>query len=515
MKKPGMTLSLRFCLTFTAVVLLIIVGIAVANNILLGKIYDREKRSSLIEAYETINRVFTEELGADSLELEKIYSTKNIDIVLLDSDGNELFSSAANAGEIPPPQERGQSGDVKEPEPPSQPEGGRPRGDRHRDGMKGFEYRWIAEKIDERLGGESYVIDEMNDDRLGAGFIQLMARLANGNILYMRTPTAAVDEAADTANRLLVFIGIAAVIISLIVIAAVSGAVTKPIRQLTEIARDMAELRFSRRYDGRRSDEIGELGASINIMSDRLEAAIGELKSANAALEKDIELKESIDRARKDFIANAGHELKTPLALISGYAEGLRTNIASSPEDRELYCDVIVDEAGRMDKIIKQLLTMTELDSVYVPEKRELDLGGLVRSAVKRVGILAAQKGAEIELSCPETLSVVGDAELLDQAVTNYLTNAIHYVDEKKIIRAELKKTDGGARFSVYNSGKPISDENAARVWDSFWKQDKARTRAYGGTGLGLAIVKRSVELHGGKCGLRNADGGVEFYFEI
>ncbi|MCH5187597.1 MAG: HAMP domain-containing protein [Oscillospiraceae bacterium] len=528
MKKPRLTISLRFSLIFTAVVVLIIFGIATMNQILLSKVYESEKRRDLTEAYKTINALFSEDSGVDSLELEKIYSTKNITVYLMDEEGNELFSSSANANEIPPepiwpdpPENRRPEGERRQwderplwDEYPSGDDAGRPR-DEFRRGQRDFDYRWVAGQIDERLHGEDYVIENINDNRLGSVFIQLTARLRNGNILYMRTPAAAVDDAAATANRLLLFIGLAAVIVSLIIIALVSGAVTKPVRELTDIARDMSELRFSRRYSGRRSDEIGDLGASINTLSGRLEQAITELKASNARLEKDLELKNAVDRARKEFISNASHELKTPLALISGYAEGLRTNIASSAEDRAFYCDVIVDEAGRMDKIIKELLTMNELESTDVCDKRELELSALVRDIVKRAGILAGQKGVEIGLDCPDGITVLGDEQLLGQAITNYITNAVHYVNERKIIKVRLKETEGGARFSVYNSGNSIPEESAGRIWDSFYKIDKARTRAYGGSGLGLSIVKRSIELHGGKCGFINRGDGVEFFFEV
>lgn len=540
MKKPRLTISLRFSLIFTAVVVLIIFGIAIANQILLERVYESEKRRDLTEAYKTINALFSEDSGADSLELEKIYSTKNITVYLMDEEGNELFSSSANANEIPPEPMWSAPSENRRPEGAFTPDNTRPPEDRPTDErspdghspdghssddrrpgddfrrwQRDFDYHRLVGQLDERLHGEDYVIENINDSRLGSAFIQLTARLRNGYVLYMRTPAAAVDEAAATANRLLLFIGLAAVIVSLIIIAFVSGAVTKPVRELTDIARDMSELRFSRRYTGRRSDEIGDLGASINTLSGKLEQAITELKASNAQLEKDLELKNAIDRARKEFISNASHELKTPLALISGYAEGLRTNIASSAEDRAFYCDVIVDEAGRMDKIIKQLLTINELESTDVCDKREMDMSALVSDIVKRAGILAGQKGVEIDLHCPDGITFVGDEQLLGQAITNYITNAVHYVDERKIIEVRLKKTESGARFSVYNSGNHIPEESADRIWDSFYKLDKARTRAYGGSGLGLAIVRRSVELHGGKYGFVNADGGVEFYFEV
>lgn len=515
-KKPRLTMNFKFCLIFTAIVVFIIAGIAAANHILLGKIYDREKRKTLTEAYETINKVFTEDNGVDSVELERIYSTKNITVYILDSQGKMVFSSSADAGDFRPGEEawdkRSEAGTQNEVSEEKNPR--RYGGPRHGNFISP-ELQPFADFARDKLKDNEYIIDEVNDNRLGTSFIQLTAKLFNGYILYMRTPVAAIDEAAKTANNLLIYIGIAGIILSLIIIAMVSGAATKPIRELTDIAKDMSELKFFRRYTDKRNDEIGDLGESINILSGKLEKAISELKESNAQLEKDIELKNSVDKMRKEFIANASHELKTPLALISGYAEGLKTNIAVSEENRDFYCDVIIDEAKHMDKIIKQFLTITELEAAEMCEKKELDFSTLVKNIVRSSSILVKQNGVSIELNCQDGITVVGDELALEQAVSNYITNAIHHVDDRGTIEVKLVQNGGKARFSVFNSGKPIPEEGAERIWDSFYKFDKARTRSYGGSGLGLAIVKKSVELHGGIYGFNNTDDGVEFFFEI
>ena len=517
-KKLRVSLRTKFILIFVAILLITIGGIAVANKILLGRLYEDEKHTALIEAYETIN-VFYLTDNSSELELEKIYSSDGITIYICNEYGEEVYSSSRDAEIMMPMNERygRPEGLQSQPnEPPQEPP--------HREGERGEERRNFrdrrppfAEYARELIGDEDYVVQTVHDERLGAEFIQLTGELDNDNFLYLRTPMAPVDEAAETANELLIFIGIAALLIGSVIVAIAASAATRPIRQLRQIAVDMSAMNFERKYEGKSRDEVGELGQSINILSEKLEEIISQLRESNAQLEKDIELKNSIDKMRKEFIANASHELKTPIALAAGYAEGLKENIAASPEDRDFYCDVIIDETARMDKVIKQILTIAELESADAErlEKTRLSFSGLVESAVRSFDILARRKDAVIELNCQSNVEVVADEVALTQAVNNYITNAINHVDDNHIIKVFLSREGEKARFSVYNSGAQIPESSAEYIWGSFAKLDKARTRAYGGSGLGLAIVKRIVELHGGSCGFVNVEDGVEFYFTL
>ena len=515
-KKLRISLRTKFILIFVAILLITIGGIAVANKILLSRLYEDEKRTALIGAYETINEFYSSD-DTSELELEKIYSNDGITIYICDEYGGEIFSSTRNVEILMPMDDRFERPGPEGDQPPHQ-EPPRPEGD-WGENRRNFRDRrpYFVDHARETIGDERYVIQTLKNERLGTTFFQLTAQLDNGDFLYLQTPMAPVDEAAATANELLIFIGIAAVLIGIIIVAIAASAATRPVRQLTEIAVNMSAMNFERKYEGKSRDEVGELGQSINILSEKLEENISRLRESNARLEKDIELKNSIDKMRKEFIANASHELKTPIALISGYAEGLKENIAGNPEDRNYYCDVIIDEAAKMDKVIKQFLMIAELDSVEAGqlEKTRLDLSALVEGSVRSLEILAQRKGAAIEVNCPENIEIYGDETALAQAVSNYITNAINHVDERGIIRIGLVKDDGKVRFSVYNSGAQIPESSAEYIWESFAKLDKARTRAYGGSGLGLAIVKKCVELHGGSCGFENVEGGVEFYFTM
>lgn len=497
-KQRRMSLRTKYSLVFAGIILLLVCGIAIANQILLGRVYYSRKTREITQAYETISAVFEED-NIDSIELEKIYSTRNIIVYVEDENGKEIFSSWRFLE------------DEKREE-----ENERPPHEAFREPMRREPARRsVGGRAEHNLEQGTYEIRNISDNRLGAKFIQLNARLNNGYLLCMSAPLTGIEDAAKTANGLLICIGLIAAVLGLAGTMAAVSVTTKPIYELTDIARDMSELKFVRKYTGKHKNEIGELGESINVLSDKLEKAISELKRSNEQLEKDIEFKNSVDKMRKEFIAGASHELKTPLALILGYAEGLKNNIAASPEDRAFYSEVIIDEAARMDALIKQFLTVTELEETALPEMQKLDLSETVREAVQSCSILAEQKGVSLDSHVDENITVFGDESVLWQAVTNYITNAIHYVDDKKIIKIALNKVGDKVRFSVYNSGENIPDDAGERIWESFYKRDKARTRTYGGSGLGLSIVKRAVELHGGVYGFDNYPDGIEFYFEI
>ncbi|MBQ8003356.1 MAG: HAMP domain-containing histidine kinase, partial [Clostridia bacterium] len=201
---------------------------------------------------------------------------------------------------------------------------------------------------------------------------------------------------------------------------------------------------------------------------------------------------------------------------ISGYAEGLRDNIPDSKEARDMYTEVIIEEAGHMDKIIRQMLDLMELDGTdELLNGREVSLSMLAEAAVESFELILKNNNIKLECSFDEDCTVWGDYMRLQQAVTNYVSNAINHVDENGIISINVKKTGDKVLFSVYNSGAAIPDGEERNIWERFYKVDKAHTREYGGSGLGLSIVRSVIELHNGEYGFKNHNDGVEFYFVL
>ena len=365
---------------------------------------------------------------------------------------------------------------------------------------------------------DNYVIQSQTDTRLSSEYMVLYGTLSNGNLILMRTALESIRESAKLSNRFLLYVGVFAIIISAIVTMFVSKRITTPVLELTNISKRMTELDFEAKYDLRRGkqNEIDELGEHFNRLSNALETTISELKSANNELKQDIAKKTEIDEMRKDFLSNVSHELKTPLALIQGYAEGLKECINDDESSRDFYCEVIMDEANKMNQMVKKLLTLNQLEfGNEVVQMDRFDLTELIQGVINSSAILLTQNEIMLEFQNMEPMYVWADEFKVEEVVTNYLSNAIHHAEFEKKITIWYTQKEDCVRVSVFNTGKPIPEEDIDNVWIKFYKVDKARTREYGGSGIGLSIVKAIMESFHKQCGVINHENGVEFWFEL
>ena len=300
------------------------------------------------------------------------------------------------------------------------------------------------------------------------------------------------------------------------IILVVTSRITRPISELTKLSEKMSDLDFEARYQSWAGNEIDVLGDNFNKMSRKLESTISELKSANNKLQKDIEDKIKIDEMRKEFLDNVSHELKTPIALIQGYAEGLNENISDDPESREFYCEVIMDEASKMNKLVKNLLTLNQLESGKdAPVMERFDIVSLIRGVLGSMHIMIEQKEATVIFEETEPVYVWADEFKIEEVVTNYTSNALNHLDGERKVEIKVLQEEDCVKVTVFNTGTPIPEEDIPNLWNKFYKVDKARTREYGGSGIGLSIVKAIIESMNQKYGVCNYDNGVEFWFTL
>ena len=367
--------------------------------------------------------------------------------------------------------------------------------------------------------GENYVIEMNHDYRTGSDYVESWGYFSdNATLFIMSMPLASIQESVMLSTRFITFVGLVVLAAGGILMYFVTNRVTKPILKLADLSEEMSNLNFDVHYEENAEDEIGVLGRSMNTLSGTLKETIQALKDANVQLQHDIEEKTQIDEMRKEFIANVSHELKTPIALIQGYAEGLAEGMCEDEESRNYYCEVITDEAAKMNKMVRQLLTLTALEfGRDMPVVEPFDIMALIRDLVNSSQILIQQSDARVEVEGPQELPVLGDEFKIEEVLTNYLTNGIHHLEgERKIrIRAELAPDGKRVIVRVFNTGNPIPEEDLPNLWTKFYKVDKARTRAYGGSGIGLSIVKAIMDAHHQSCGVVNAEGGVEFWFTL
>ncbi|MEY8516451.1 HAMP domain-containing sensor histidine kinase [Lachnospiraceae bacterium 29-84] len=361
-----------------------------------------------------------------------------------------------------------------------------------------------------------YTVEKTRDSRLESEYLVLWGNLQNGNLILMRAAVESIKESVAIANRFLAYLGVTAVIVCAILIYVVTKRVTNPILQLADISKRMTNLDFDAKFHSRGENEIDLLGEHMNQMSETLERTISELKSANNELKLDIEKKTKLDEMRKDFISNVSHELKTPIALIQGYAEGLLECINDDEASRAFYCEVIMDESDKMNKLVKNLLALNQLESggdQVVFER--FDLVEVIQGVIQSTAILRQQNGITLEFDAQEPEYVWADEFKTEQVLTNYISNAIHYAAGEKRIEVTIVQMGSAVRVNVFNTGSQIPEQDLEHIWDKFYKVDKARTREYGGNGIGLSIVKAIMDSFHRECGVKNEPGGVCFWFEL
>lgn len=379
-----------------------------------------------------------------------------------------------------------------------------------------FGYLYNKNNHDVLKEEDNYVISKSTDIRSNTEYIEMWGSLSDGSIFMMRSPLESIRNAIDIFNRFLWFVGGTLCVLSLAFAWYFSKRLSEPILELAELSKKMADLDFEAKYSGGGSAELEVLGQSYNAMSEKLEQTISNLKKANNELTKDIEQKEKLDSMRTEFLANVSHELKTPIALIQGYAEGLKEGVNDDQESRDFYCDVIMDEAGKMNKLVRNLLDLNQLEFGKDNLQFErFDIRELIGGVLQSSEIMIEQKEAKVIFHQEEPVYVWGDEFKVEQVVRNYFTNALNHVKGDKVIEIKIKKQDDKVRISVFNTGKPIPEEDLDQIWDKFYKVDKARTREYGGNGIGLSIVKAIMNSLQQEYGVQNYENGVEFWFEL
>jgi two-component system sensor histidine kinase VanS len=492
--------SLRVKLTFTLTVLIIftILFFLIINRTFLEDYYLHNKINGLGSAYNEINNIFidksdfTDVTKEDRLKVEKISEKNNVRIYIL---------RGINAMAFPETE---------------------------------YDVR-VSEKIIETF--ESYYYPERNADiqsiallktnpnysifklqnyRLESQNIDLIGLIGNNFDICIRANYESMKESVSIANEFFAYIGILVVVMGSIIMFYISKRFTMPILQLSNIAKKMSDLNFDVKYNVDTQDEVGELGHSINALSEKLEKTISELKSVNNELLTDIEQKIQIDEMRKDFLSNVTHELKTPIALIQGYAEGLKDNINDDEESREFYCEVIIDEAMKMNTMVKKLLSLNQIEfgNNQVNITR-FDIVELIKSVLISTEILFKQKEVKLLFDDREAIYVWSDEYMIEEVITNYISNALNHVSGAKIIEIMLIRKENSIRVAVFNTGANIPEEDIDNIWIKFYKVDKARTREYGGNGIGLSIVKAIMTSLNQSFGVNNHKTGVEFWFEI
>ena len=430
-EKVKIPVYMQIALTFLSLIVLVIGASVLVNTFFLDQYYLKQKVNVLKSAYSQINDAIEADDNEElMLEVQRLSDNYNLSVMVLSESMGTVVSSVSDTNMLERQLYRNLFGDKE---------------------LDGSE-RLIEET-------DMYKIQIRSDVMTGDQYIEMWGVMDQGGVFIIRSAMDSIAESAAISNRFLIYIGLIAGVISIIM-----GFMASK-----KIARDVAR-------------------------------------------------KTEIDEMRKEFISNVSHELKTPIALIQGYAEGLKDCVNDDDESRDFYCDVITDEAAKMNTMVGKLLTLNQLEFGYEDVNasfEEFDVVAMIRGYIQSADILIKQHEATVKFDDSTPVSVWGDEFKAEEVFNNYFSNALNHLSGERIIEIFVKKRDNKVRVSVFNTGENIPEDAIDHIWEKFYKVDKARTREYGGSGVGLSIVKAIQDSVGEKYGVENKPDGVEFYFEL
>lgn len=459
-------------MVFVIFMLVLVAGNVIINISLFKEYYMRQAKKRMLNTSLEIKRVYTENEEIIQNYIEMIDGTWGIWVRIADDQGNLLYTSKP---------ERNKDNKLSEWAVKT-----------IQDGKKAVE--------EEGVYYSEIIRDENNIVRL----VCLTSMKEDNHEVYiiLTRSIKSVYENINTANRLVEGTAFVLFVVGLIFISYLSISITKPILDISEHAKEIANLNFSKKLPVKNQNEIGTLANAINDISDKLSLSIENLKS-------------DIDD-RKALVRNMSHELKTPISAIKGYTEGLKYAVANTPEKMDKYCDVIITECNKMDYLIKQMLELSAMETIGIKINKEtFQIKHLIESIRMCFDKRIESKNINFKVYGDEEISIYADYHLIERATFNLIENAIRYTNMDGEIIFTFYKENEGVFFSIFNSGSTIPESELNNIWKVFYKTDKSRTRGSNNYGIGLSIVKENISLHEGIVSVENKNEGVEFSFWI
>ncbi|SHH33616.1 sensor histidine kinase [Clostridium grantii] len=497
----------KLFLQIGSLIVFLVILLLLANTLLLESYYTYKQKNKLVDYYATINSMDSTDYDDNLLDFLAIESASNVDILVMGSTGDVLYASNSFLADKRLLDElmNLMSINMTNFAPVTQtPINIHPAPSPKNQITK-------SEKIDDKT---SFVW--ASDPLLSNTNLLLFGTLDNGNLIELRLPIAAIKTNIKVSNDFLLIIGLIVFAISMIFAYVVSNYFTKPITAMNDVTKRLKHLDFDTSCEVISNDEIGQLADSINKMSLALSSTITSLNFKNTQLEKEIQEKNRLDEKRRTLLNNVSHELKTPLSLMQGYAEGLKLNVIKNKEKSDFYCDVIIDESIKMNRLVESLLNIDQMEfGDNILHKSTFEINEFIVQTLDKYNKIFQDKSILFTINTIAPIEVIGDAFMIERVFENYITNAINYVDENLEISVRLFKLNNTIKVEVFNTCEIIDEKDLDKIWDSFYKLDKARSREKGGHGLGLSIVKAIQEAHGNSYGAKNVPTGICFWFEI
>ena len=462
---------LQVGLLITTMILLMII----ANSLLAEPYYLYRQRQQMMDYFQTINALSDQDYD-DTDIFSQIETEGTMDLFLENADGEDIYVSLNFQNDLR----------VQKQMPGAPPTAAPPALE-----------TISVDNVDGNLQFTQVLESNFNIENL-----ILTGTLDNGLILEMRISLQYMRASIEVINQILLLIGLVFILISMAIAYMLSISFTKPILAINTAAERMQGLNFDTHCDVTTKDELGQLSANINHMSDALSDTIDTLHVR--------------DEKRRALLNNVSHELKTPLTLMQGYAVALKNNVLKNPEKTDFYAEVIIDETEKMSLLVETLL---DIDQLELDKKkmtlRTFEVNAFVKEVFRKFEHLMEADGLDHHLTPCSDIDVVCDPILMERVLKNLLSNAIRYMGEEKKLHISIAPYKSSVRIEIMNSAEHVEDEELEKLWESFYKMDKARTRDHGGHGLGLSIVKAIQQAHHQPYGAKNMTEGICFWFEI
>ena len=436
-RRPGPIHSIRVRMTviFSLVLIVALAACMLANMFFLERYYIKNKMEALKETYQYLNEASAADaMSGDAFitKLNTICEVDNVSLFVMGSDGHAKLTTVRDSAELQ---------------------------------RELYEYVLGVEPDKKTIWEQTdnYTMS-LSGGKARGGYLKITGTLDQGELFVIRTAVEPLRESVTLANKFLLEVGIFVLLIGAVAIQFLSRRISEPILELAKLSERMTDLDFNVKFSGGKDEEIVFLGNHMNQLSEKLEKTISELKTANNELQRDIEQKEKRDQMRKEFLSNVSHELKTPIALVQGYAEGLKECINDDAESRDFYCEVIMDEASKMNKLVKNLLTLNELEfGNEVVTMERFDLTAMLHNMLQSMKILFEQKEVRLVFDQKEPVYAWANEFKMEQVLTNYISNALNHVEGERLSRSRSRKN----RIMCVLASSTRGNRFRRKIWDA------------------------------------------------
>ncbi len=464
----------RLTLSFMLGIFLILFIMLSGSTVFLQKYYFYRQKAQFVSTYTEVKRLVGSESEDVIRELYSLASNADINMVVCDENFREFYTNSYAM----------ESADINT---------------LKKVLMQIYDVVDIPENSD-------YAVKNFESQQTG-NMLVLVGRITDKHLVFLIKPVLSMLRSVDIYKEFILFLSIIMAFLSSLCAYFISKGVSDPINELVDISDRIANMDFSKKYVPKGESDIDKLGNSLNVMSDKLSENIVQLYRANTILKNDITQKERNEQMRQEFLQNASHELKTPIAVISSYCEMLKDKIITEEEDREYYYDVIYDETQKMSEIVKEMLMLAQFESGNdVLNIENFNITEVVEDVLETYSIIAQKENITIVADVEDKLVVSADMLMIERVMSNYISNAIYHVENDDKVYVTLKSTEDGILFETKN--KTTSKLDDKKIWTSFYKDANSK-----GNGLGLSIVKAIMDFHNKKYGVKCEDGYAIFYF--